>query len=56
MAERWTDKMLDTLAGVAARNSGDISDLRGVVENFTLQLNVFVEEGRAFRSDEHNAI
>jgi predicted nuclease with TOPRIM domain len=41
--------MLDTLASVAARNSGDISDLRGVVENFALQLNVFVEEGRAFR-------
>lgn len=43
--------MLDTLAGVVAHNSGDIAELKGIVENVSDNLVVLIEEQSRDRSE-----
>lgn len=43
------ERIIEALAETSARNAGELAELRGIVENFALQLDVFVQEGRQFR-------
>jgi len=43
------ESILNALAETSARSASELAELRGIVENFAQQLDVFVEEGRQFR-------
>jgi hypothetical protein len=47
--ERWTDRTLDTLAGVVSLQAGNSQELRGIVTNVADNLNLLIEEGRRDR-------
>jgi chromosome segregation ATPase len=49
--QRWTDSMLDTLAGVVASQSGELATLGGIVQNTTNNVVFLIEERRQDRAE-----
>jgi hypothetical protein len=48
-AERWTDEMLDTLAGVVSLQAGEMTELRGIVRNVADNLDLLVSQMQSDR-------
>jgi hypothetical protein len=49
--KRWTDAMLDTLAGVVSVQSGDLATLQGIAENNSATMLMLLEEQRLDRKE-----